>query len=218
VYTLFQRKRPDPLLMIHMSAKVNIPMLSFTHTILDGEQFRAGKLEADYLDRLPPDAFRAEFLGRNWGPVEFFLPELREPNLEVGTANLAPYLWLHDVQPWPIWSEGEQWQHIYNALDQIGWVESTFHPYWADAPASAPDGVLVSAYEMDTEAALAVMNTGEAVDATVTVELQALGLERIAGAMDIGRDEALAVEGNAITVPLDRRQGRIIVISEQAAG
>ncbi len=218
VYTLFQQRRPDPLMMIHMSAQVNIPILSFNHTILDGEQFRAGELGADYLDRLPPDMFRAEFLGRNWGPVEFFLPELREPNLEVGTANLAPYLWLHDVQPWPIWSEGEQWKRIYNALDQIGWVESTFHPYWADAPASAPDGVLVSAYEMDTEAVLAVMNTGDAVDATVTVDLQALGLARIVGAMDIGRDEALTVEGATITVPLDRRQGRIIVISEEAAG
>ncbi len=218
VYALFEQRQADPLMMVHMSSQVNIPMLSFTHTILDGEQFRSGELGADYLDRLSPAAFRAEFLGRNWGPIEFFLPELREPDLEVGTANLAPYLFLHDVQPWPIWSELEQWTQIYNALDQAGWVESQFHPYWDAPPAAVPDGVLVSAYQADTEAVLAVMNTGDAVDAEITVDLRALGLARIVGAMDVGRDEALAVEGATITVPLERRQGRIIVISEEAAG
>jgi hypothetical protein len=71
---------------------------------------------------------------------------------------------------------------------------------------------------MDTEAVLAVMNTGDARNATISVDLAALGLARIVGAMDIGRDEALDVDGPDIAVPLDRRQGRIILISEEAAG
>jgi len=212
VQTLFQHKRPDSLIMVHMSSQVVIPMLSFTDTILDGEHFRSGNLEDDYLDPLPPDMFRAEFLGRNYGPVEFFLPELRDPYLERGTANLMAYLLAHDVQPWPIWSDGAQWTTLYDALDAIGWEQSRFFPYW-DAPAAqAPEGVLASGYAADGAAALALMNTGDATEAQVTVDATRLGLPGVAQATDVVTGEALAVEGAMITVPLERRQGRTLIL------
>lgn len=75
-------------------------MLSFSDTILDGEQFDGGKVKLDYLDVLPPDKFRAEFMGRNWGPVSFFLPEFPGEHAAAGTPNLAAYLMLHDVHAW----------------------------------------------------------------------------------------------------------------------
>lgn len=213
VQTLFQHKRPEPLIMVHMSSQVVIPMLSFTDTILDGEQFRSGHLEDDYLELLPPDMFRAEFLGRNWGPVEFFLPELRDPYLQRGTANLIAYLLAHDVQPWPIWSDAEQWTTLYDALDAVGWEQSQFFPYWQAPAAQVPEGMLASAYAADGAAVLALMNTGEATEAQVTVDVERLGLPGIARATDVLTGEALAVEGATITVPLDRRQGRTVILT-----
>ena len=210
VYALFSRRRPDPLLMVHMSSQVDIPMLSFTHTILDGEQFRSANLQDDYLDLLPPDMFRAEFMGRNWGPVAFFLPEFGDQQKTRGTPNLAAYLMLHDVNAWPIWSEIGPWSRLYEAADEFGIEEARFLPYWEDSGARAEAQVLVSSYVRDGRAMLAVVNTGEAIEAKVTLDARRLGLAQTAEASDVLRDEPVSVQGGTLTVPLERRQGRVI--------
>ncbi len=212
VYTLFREKRPNALLMVHMSSEVVIPMLSFTDTILDGEQFSG--MKDDYLTVLPPDKFRAEFLGRNWGPVEFFLPEFRDPYVQAGTANLAPYLLLHDVNPWPIWSDAAQWNKLYEALDAFGIAEAQFHPYWQDSGVRAEAGVLVSSYVGKSGAVLAVMNTGEATEAKIALDLQRLGLAKVASAMDVLRNEPVKAEGNVLRAALGEHQGRVIVVKQ----
>ncbi len=212
VYALCHEKRPDALLMVHMSSEVVIPMLSFTDTILDGEQFTSGNLKEDYLELLPPDKFRAEFLGRNWGPVAFFLPELREPHVAVGTPNLAAYLLLHDVNPWPIWSDGAVWTRLFSAVDAAGINDARFLPYWKGSGVRAPEEVLVSAYVGKSAVILAVMNTGEATEARLALDLPRLGLKGIASAIDLLRDEPARVEGSTLTIPLARRQGRVLVV------
>ena len=212
VYALFREKRPKPLLMVHMSSEVVIPMLSFTDTILDGEQYTTNKLKDDYLDLMPPDKFRAEFLGRNYGPMEFFLPELREPNVAAGTLNLAAYLMLHDVNPWPIWSDAKTWNRLYDALDAFGLAEAQFRPYWQGSGATAAPQVLVSSYVGKSGAMLAVMNTGEGTEAKINLDLAGLGLKSVSAATDVLRDETAKAEGNVLTVPLARHQGRVMVL------
>jgi hypothetical protein len=214
VYSLFAQKRPEPLLMVHMSSQVVIPMLSFTHTILDGEQFRSGNLQDDYLDLLPPDMFRAEFMGRNWGPVAFFLPEFRDEYKTAGTPNLAAYLMLHDVNAWPIWSEIEPWNRLYEAADALGIAEADFLPYWEDSGVEADPQVLVSAYVRDGRAMLAVMNTGDQIEAKLSLDSERLGLADLREAVDVLRGEAMALDGRTITVPLHRRQGRVIELKK----
>lgn len=213
VCALFHEKRPDPTLMVHMSSEVVMPMLSFTDTLLDGEQWGGNALKDDYLPLMPPDRFRAEFMGRNHGPVDFFLPEFRDPNVTAGTRNLAPYLLLHDVNPWPIWSDAAIWNQVYDAVDAAGIVSARFLPYWQEPVATAPDGVLVSGYASEKGAVLAIMNTGEATEARLELDLQRLGLTAAAGARDPLEDIPLALEGNALSVPLARHQGRVIVLS-----
>ncbi len=214
VSTLFQEKRPNPLVMVHMSSEVVIPMLTFTDTILDGEQFGGAHLADDYLELLPPDKFRAEFLGRNWGPVAFFLPEFRGEASDRGTPSLAAYLLLHDVQPWPIWSDVAAWNRLYDALDARGFVDSTFQPYWQDSGVHAEPSVLVSSYVGPKGAILAVMNTGDAVDAKLELQLQRLGLSRIGSAVDALTDTAFTTDGRSVVIPLQRHQGRVIVVGQ----
>jgi len=214
VYTLFRKKRPNPLLMVHMSSEMVIPMLSFTDTVLDGEQFRTGELQDDYLDLLPPDKFRAEFMGRNWGPVAFFLPEFRDEHTIRGTPHLAAYLLLHDVNAWPIWSDISQWNRLYDALDAFGIGEAEFLPYWKGSGTQSAGEVLISAYVRPGKALLAVMNTGEATEAKVTMDLARLGLAEVAEATDVLHGEPLRVEGTTLLVPLERRQGRVVEVQE----
>lgn len=212
VDALFHEKRPNPLIMVHMSSEVVIPMLSFTDTILDGEQFASDKLGDDYLDILPPDKFRAEFLGRNWGPVAFFLPEFRGAAAASGTPNLAAYLLLHDVQPWPIWSDTATWNRLYDQLDAHGFADATFLPYWSGSGVRAPSQVLVSTFAGTKEAILAVVNNGEATEATIELDLQRLGLSRIDSASDVLTNEALKVANATVVIPLARHQGRVLLV------
>jgi hypothetical protein len=211
-YALFREKMPNALLMVHMSSEVIIPMLSFTDTILDGEQFGGASLKDDYVDVLPPDAFRAEFMGRNYGLVDFFLPEFRGDYVTPGTPNLAAYLLLHDVGPWPIWSDGDAWRKLYDALDGLGITGARFLPYWEDSGARSAPEVLASSYTTDGAAVLAVMNTGEATDARIELDLTRLGLRGLGSAKDLLRDEPMAVDGSSITVPLARHEGRVISV------
>jgi hypothetical protein len=195
-----------------MSSEVTIPMLSFTDTILDGEQFSTDRLKDDYLDLLPPDKFRAEFLGRNWGPVAFFLPEFRGRHAASGTPNLAAWLLLHDVGAWPMWSDVRTWNRLYDSIDAREVADAAFLPYWEDCGARADSQVLVSSYVGGSAALLAVINTGEAIAAEISLDGRRLRLERISAAADVLSGEKLKVQSNVLAIPLSRHQGRVILL------
>ena len=92
--------------MVHMSSEVVILMLSFTDTILDGEQFTSGNLKDDYLElRCLPTSSAPSSSGATGGRWRSSC-RCASRIVAVGTPNLAAYLLLHDVNPWPIWSDG----------------------------------------------------------------------------------------------------------------
>jgi len=185
---------------------------TITDTILDGEQFGSGKVKRDYLELLPPDKFRAEFLGRNWGPVSFFLPEFPGEQAAAGTPDLAAYLMLHDVNAWPLWSDATAWNRLYDALDAVDIVGAECFPYWRDSGTTADPRVLVSSYMGKSGTVLAVMNTGEAIEAKIALERQRLKRASLSAAVDVIRNEPMKAAGLTITVPLARHQGRVLVV------
>jgi hypothetical protein len=212
VYALCHERRPSARLMIHMSSEVVIPMLSFSDTNLDGEQFGSGKVKQDYLDILPPDKFRAEFMGRNWGLVSFFLPEFTAARVTAGTPDLAAYLMLHDVQSWPLWSDPTTWNRLYEALDAVDIADAEFRPYWHEGGTQSDRSVLVSSYLGKSGAVLVVMNTGEATDVRIALDPRQLGLASISHVVDVVRNERMKVAGPTLGVPLARHQGRVLVV------
>ncbi len=211
VYTLFYEKRPDPLLMVHMSSQVNIPMLSFNHTLLDGEQFRSVPLEDDYLHFMPPEMVRAEFMGHNYGLVDFFLPEFRGEYGKTGTATLAAYLMLHDITAWPIWSDIEQWNRLYEAADAFGLERAEFRPYWAGEASAGP--LLASTYTNDGAAMIAAVYAGESPRVSIEFDLEAMGLPAVRAARDAIRGDKFEIRGNRLQVPFERHQGRVIWVN-----
>ena len=95
----------------------------------------------------------------------------------------------------------------------VGIPAARFQPYWKNSGVEADPRVLISSYVGKTGTVLAVMNTGEALDAVLTLNLAQLGLKRVGTAVDVLRGEPAKVEGNTLTVALARHQGRVLVLN-----
>lgn len=171
---LFQSKRKDYLIDVHMSANMTIPTLSFCDSYWDGEQFEGythGQKDPRAL--LPLDTFRAEFMGRQWGlGPEFLVYEGRPFTTEEGLAMTL----LHDVLVRPS-GAGARDQLIFSlwrARDDFGVQDAEFLPYWSNAELVkvSPERIYASAYRRaDRGLLLVVSNLGkEAAEATVALQ------------------------------------------------
>ncbi len=181
LYAAVREVRPDAWLMAHMSGKVTIPILAYEDAYLDGEHFR-GVVKDNYLDHVSLDAFRAEYMGRQWGLMPYFLPEFDQANQasEVPTRGLMALLMLHDVQVWGIWCHAKPVKDMYEALDAFGYVDSEFIGYFdAKPPArTALADVLVSAWRKPDGQVLAVVGnlSRQPRQGTITFDAQRLGV------------------------------------------
>ena len=181
------------------------------HASFDGTTAAVAKAGDDYLKCLPPDMFRAEFLGRNMGPVEFFLPELRPEHTAERTANLAACTLLHGIHVWPIWSGGTTWNRLYEALDAFGFEQATFLPFWQGPSWAQRPPDLVSAYVGSKGALLADVNSNPVPgEARITLDIERLRLTGRTSAVDVLRDQPLPLAGNVLTIPQQGHQGRVI--------
>jgi hypothetical protein len=150
MYAVMKGVPRETFTMAHMSGKVTIPILAYDDSYLDGEHFR-GRVKDSYMDLITLDTFRAEFMGRQWGIMPFFLPEFPadlakqvEP-----TRGLMGLLMIHDVSVWPIWCNTAVANEALAALDEFGYVNSEFIPYFDPVPPAVADmkDVYVSAYK-----------------------------------------------------------------------
>ncbi|MDA8095083.1 MAG: hypothetical protein M0T84_14490 [Betaproteobacteria bacterium] len=134
----------------HASGNPAIPMLGFVDAYVDGEQYR-GIVKDDYLDVMSLAAFRAEFMGRQWGVIPIFLPEFdaRVAARRRPTRALMALLMLHDVAPWPLHCNVDEVNRALADLDAFGYAEASFYPYFAQTPPATTGArdVYVSAYK-----------------------------------------------------------------------
>jgi hypothetical protein len=166
---------------------------------------------------LSPEHFRAEFLGRNQGPVEFFLPEFRPEYTPEKTANLAAYLLLHGINAWPIWSNGAAWNKLYDVMDEIGIGECSFLPYWQGAAFGEGATDLLSAYVGKGQALLVDVNVADKPgEAQIRLDLARLKMKSVASATDVFTGEKLKLEGGVLTMPQGKHQGRVIWLKPSA--
>jgi len=150
MYAVMKATKPDSFTMAHMSGKVTIPILAYDDSYLDGEHFR-GRVKDSYLDLMSLDTFRAEFMGRQWGIMPFFLPEFTGDYAKAvePTRGLMALLMIHDVSPWPIWCNAAVMNEALAALDEFGYVDADFIGYFDPTPPATTDmkDVYVSAYK-----------------------------------------------------------------------
>ena len=73
-------------------------------------------------------------------------------------------LMLHDVAPWPIWCNTKVMNEALTALDDFGYVDSTFIGYYENIPPAVTNmkDVYISAYKrLDTRTLLVVANVSK---------------------------------------------------------
>lgn len=149
-YALVKSLPRDTFTNAHMSGKVTIPILAYEDSYLDGEHFR-DMVKESYMDVMTLDSFRCEYMGRQWGLIPVFLPEFdaEHSGLVEPTRGMMALLMLHDVGLWPIWCNEAVVNEAFAALDEFGYVDSDFIPYFDSAPPATTDmkDVYISAYK-----------------------------------------------------------------------
>lgn len=152
---------PETLAIVHSSGGVNAPSFSMVDAWVNGEQYR-DVVKNDYLDVASLTDFRVELNGAQWGFIPFFLPEFPADQRDAvaPTRKLMSILLLHDVLPWPFWSNVDEVNRGLAALDQFGVVDAEFVPYYAANPLAkvSQPGLYVSGYRRDDQSLLIVAN------------------------------------------------------------
>ena len=216
LYALVQRS--GGIISAHQSTCCATPTLAFAHDYWDGEQFASGGLAGDPLKNLPLDAFRAEFMGRNYGvPCEFLAYE-RPPQWTYDHA--LAFSLLHDVRVRPCGLTAlEKMAPIWDVMTRFGVGQAEWHPYWEANPLAAarPESIQVSLYvRRDTQgqrgrALLVVSNLSADQPATaeVTLDSARLGVAANAAA-DALSGETLKLSDGRLAVELQPMRMRLV--------
>ncbi len=216
MYAVIKSRPGDTFTMAHMSGKVTIPILAYDDSYLDGEHFR-GVVQDSYMDLFSLDTFRAEFMGRQWGIMPYFLPEFPpeyrgkvEP-----TRGLMGLLMIHDVNVWAIWCNADVVNEAFAALDEFGYVDADFIPYFdPDAPAATElQDVYASAYRRaDGAVLLIVANVGrEDREGLLSINCKRLGVGADT-ALDWPSKDAVALNGGSVNLSVPGLGYRMLML------
>ena len=187
LYHAVRSRKPNGQLNVHNSTCMTMPTLGWATSYWDGEQFQNTGKGTDVGQLLPLDAFRAEFMGHQWGvPAEF---------LYAGNAYTFEQSWsfalLHDipVRPLPHFyaDEPDQTEEhlaltsaIWNIMDTFGRKQAQWLPYWRnkDLVQTSPENVHTSLYRHPQNGILAVVSnqSGKACTLNLSFNLKRLGL------------------------------------------
>lgn len=180
IYTLVREHVPDGQVNVHQSTCMTIPTLAFATSYWDGEQLQSIKRpdKVDHLmEILPLDAFRCEFMGKNWGvPAEL----LHYPSGPFRRSECMAVAMLHDVPVRPSSMEDlKELARIWKTWDVFGRHEADWLPYWAEDPrikTNRPE-IKLSLYNRPGQGLVAVVanTSGQALSAEVELNLPALG-------------------------------------------
>jgi len=217
---LYGMFHPGGLINAHQSTCCVTPTLAFADSYWDGEQFASGELSGDPLKALPLDAFRAEFMGHNFGvPCEFLAYE-RPPQWTFDHA--LAFSMLHDVRVRPCGLASlEKMAPIWNAMTRFGVDQAEWHPYWEPKPLATaqPDSMKVSLYRRPAadgkkgRALLVVSNLSADRPATaqITVGAGLLG-SPAKSAADALTGESLPCSEGRLAVPLEPMRMRMVLV------
>jgi len=220
IHAVVHGRRAGGLVNVHNSTCMTIPTLAWASSYWDGEQFQGVGAGADVAALLPLDAFRAEFMGRQWGvPAEFLL---------AGAAYTYAQAWaftlLHDV---PVRANTVEdlalLARIWRVMDRFGRSQAQWLPYWrnADLVRIRPEGSRASLYRHPRHGVLAVLAHLGKRPATVRwrLDLAALGLDQgSARAQDALTGEPIALRGGAGASALPPLGWKLVWVGDQAPG
>jgi len=153
-YRILEQQGRQTLFVCHTSGSITLPTLAFSDAYLDGEHLTGRPRPF----RLSLDAFRAEFMGHNFGIPAYFL--VYDWNQGMTTPEGLAISLIHDAEvPWSLEAMAPIWK-LWKAF-QV--EKARFIPYWKSKGwlLEAPPGVKVSGYlKPNGEALIVASNLG----------------------------------------------------------
>jgi len=169
IYTLVKSHRPDGQVNIHNSTVMTIPSLGWATSSWDGEQFGSIPRGVNVRELLPLDAFRCEFMGRQWGvPAEFLCYDRPYTAHEALSFTL-----LHDVLVRGSGPSLEEEAALWKAMEAFGRKQAQFLPYWNNTAyvRVAPEECYATLYSRGQQGVMCVVSNLGPQEATVQVKL-----------------------------------------------
>ena len=223
MYSVMKSIKPDSFSMAHMSGSVTIPFVAYDDAYLSGELFRTGpnRVKESYLDCISLDTFRAEFMGRQWGIMPYFIPQFEKKYREQiePTRGLMALLMLHDVNIWP---EADLCNlavvnEAFAALDAFDYLNADFLPYFDPIPPASTQmkDVYVSGYRRaDGSVLLIVGNLAkEDREGFIILNERALGMTNVDSVISWPDKAPLLVKERSLTLRIPRLGYRMLVVS-----
>jgi hypothetical protein len=210
IYTIVKTRKPHGLVNLHQSTCMTIPSVGWATSYWDGEQFGhiARTPETFPTDVLPLDAFRAEFMGHNWGvPAELLCYGRPYAYSEALAISL-----LHDVLVRP--GDVELASKIWNAAEEFGRKSAKWLPYWENEAyvKVSDENVKCSIYSHGRkDAMIVVSNLGRyTANAEITLNLDALGLPAEIEAKDLISGQILSCKEGKLCLSLESLAFRML--------
>jgi len=219
IYTIVKTAKPDGQVNCHNSTCMTIPTLGWATSSWDGEQFGSIPRGADVQALLPLDAFRCEFMGRQWGvPSEFLCYDRPYTQHEAMAFTL-----LHDVLVRGSGPGLEEEARLWRAMADFGRREAEFLPYWGNAEVVrvTPGDCYASLYSRPGVGLLCVLaNLGKsAADLTVRLDRRQLRLPSEVGATDALTGEPVSCAEGVLSLRLESFDYRLVrVAGAEGAG
>ena len=234
MYAVIKSMPGDTFTIAHESGKAAIPILTYDDAHLDGENFH-NLVKDNYMDVVSLDAFRAEFMGRQWGPMPLFLPEFGEDASQIEpTRGLMALLLIHDVFPWANYCCIEVLNDAWKILDKFGYINANFIPYFDPQPPATFNPqplslmdlhdvhrVNVSAYQRADKTMLIVANIDKVLrTGKLRINFQRLNLKE-SGSLIVGinwpgeqGEQILELDGDGLlSLEIPGQDYRMIVVS-----
>ena len=133
----------------HQSSCCLMPTLSFCDSYYDGENLQE-RLSENLEEFLDMEAFRCEFMGRNYGLVSNFVTALKPPEYDM--RNLLSITLIHNVIARPINMEYlEIVAKIWKSKEALDMKGASWKPYWEENSSvkTADKNVYISSFEKD---------------------------------------------------------------------
>ncbi|MBU0477190.1 LamG domain-containing protein [bacterium] len=213
LYTIVKERKPDGIVDAHSGNCMNSSAIAFSTTYWEGEQLRP---KENFLDSIPLDTFRTQFMGHNLGvPADFLYYCLKNYN-----ASLAVTL-LHDV---PVRPEKEKDLEILSGIwkirDAFGCNKAKFLPYWKnqDFVKVTPSSCYASLYQHPNNGVLVIVSNLTQTKSKVELvfDLHKLGLTKaVVAANDSLSSDNISINKNKIVLDIPSYEWKIFWIREK---
>jgi hypothetical protein len=212
LYVLTRQRKPQGQLNIHNSTVMVIPTLAWGTSSWGGEQIDAIKPPVKTLDILPMEAFRTEFMGRQWGVPSEFLVYDGQPYY---AKDVLAYTLLHGVLIRPAGQEHlERIAALWKVYDEFPFKDAKLHPYWNNAELlkCQPAGIYATAYERPGDGLLMFVSnlTDHDADARIALRMEQLGWKGVSKVWDALSRESVVVDNGTICLHLGPWGYRVI--------